>query len=354
MNKKNFVPKLYPLNHDTRKVWFVQWQDNRGVKRKTYGNLNKLPTKKARLKEAENIIFKLSQSELVAPVKSYNLYQLLSKLVHSKIDVLEHKSYLSYDSIVNGFGYWYKTIKKNDNPITDYFNYLAAKGLHKNTIRGKCCVLKSLTAELIRNKTIKENPFEGVLFKRVKATSKLPFNTIQTQLLKDYMSIYNTQLLLACEFMYYLYLRPNELRQLKIKDILFDDWKVVLSGTIAKDDDTIYKKIPLPFRDKINTLRNCNMDHFIFSHNNKPGAKMLSVNNLSNQHKIMLKKLNISNRYSFYSWVHTGIKNAALSNIPIKELQLQKGHHDLNMFNQYLKDLGVDDCVALVNNFPAM
>lgn len=353
MNKKNFAPTLYPLNHDTRKTWFVKWVDVRGVERKTYGNLNKLRTTKERLKEAQRIITKIEAGDTNAPVKTYKLCQLLSNLVQEKMPLLERKSYLSYDSHVNVFAHWLRGEGKDKQP-NEYFIYLAKRGLHKNTLRHKHIILKSLCSELVKQKRLKENPFANTNFKRVKATSKLPFNPTQTQLLKDYMTVYNNQLLLACEFMYYLYLRPKELRLLKIKDILFDDWKLVLSGEIAKDDDTVYKKIPLPFRDKINTLRACNVEHYIFSKTNKPGAKPVGVNYLSNLHRVMLKKLNISNRYSLYSWVHTGIKNAALSNIPIKELQLQKGHHDLNMFNQYLKDLGVDDCVALVNNFPAM
>ena len=110
---------------------------------------------------------------------------------------------MSYDSIVNGFGYWYKMEKSKEQKPTDYFTHLAIKGLHKNTIRGKCCVLKSLSNELVRNEIIKENPFEKVKFKRVKATSKLPFNNIQVLTLKKYMQQNNPQLLLACEFMYY-------------------------------------------------------------------------------------------------------------------------------------------------------
>jgi len=47
------------------------------------------------------------------------------------------------------------------------------------------------------------------------------------------------------------------------------------------------------------------------------------------------------------------LKKAAMSGIPIKQLQLQKGHSDLKMFDEYLKDLGVNDCQLLVNNFPS-
>lgn len=68
----------------------------------------------------------------------------------------------------------------------------------------------------------------------------------------------------------------------------------------------------------------------------------------------VLRGLLYDSRYSLYSWVHTGIKKAAMSGIPIKQLQLQKGSSDLKMFDEYLKDLGVNDCQLLANNFPSL
>ena len=59
-------------------------------------------------------------------------------------------------------------------------------------------------------------------------------------------------------------------------------------------------------------------------------------------------------RFTLYSWVHTGIKMAALKGIPLVQLQKQKGHSDLAMFEEYLKDLNINDCIEMVANFPEM
>lgn len=354
MNKKIFVPTLYPISRDMEKVWFVKWHDTNGRVQKTYGNLNKLPTKKDREKEAIVIIERLQNPNFEPRQRGLNIVQLLSKLNEFKKAAVEPKTYLCYDCIINDFALWYRNVKGRDIRENDYFNHLASKGLHKNTIRNRHIVLKGLCRELIERGNLFYNPFDNIKFKKIKPTSKLPFSKPQSELLKSWMKENDPQLLLACEMMYYLFLRPNELRQLKICDILFDEWKVCLSGTIAKDNDVIYKTVPEPFREKLLQLKNEPFNNYIFSLNNKPGPKLLVYKTLTVRHRKMLDELNISKRYSFYSWVHTGIKNAALSNIPIKQLQLQKGHHDLNMFDQYLKDLGVDDCSRLVNEFPVM
>jgi len=80
----------------------------------------------------------------------------------------------------------------------------------------------------------------------------------------------------------------------------------------------------------------------------------LSQNHLASKHLAFRKAANLSGRYAFYSWCHTGIKMAAMAGIPIKQLQLQKGHSDLKMFDEYLKNIGVEECWQLTNNFPVL
>lgn len=210
------------------------------------------------------------------------------------------------------------------------------RATQKHYTKQTYCV-KRVCRELISKGLLQSNPFDGVKFKKVRATSKLPSSANQVKQLREWMKINDKQMLLITEMLYYLYLRPAELLQLKIGDILFDDGKVIVSGNIVKDDDVIYKKIPQPFKPQIAELQKVNTHYYIIGYNQKPGTKPICYRNLATRHRKMLDACNISNRYSLYSWVHTGCKNAALTNIPIKELQLQKGHHDLNMFNEYLK-----------------
>lgn len=68
----------------------------------------------------------------------------------------------------------------------------------------------------------------------------------------------------------------------------------------------------------------------------------------------MLKDLNITGRYGFYSWKHTGAVMAVKGGINIKDLQLQLRHHSLDMVNEYLKNLGVTDSERLLNHFPGI
>lgn len=357
MIKKIFAPTLYPLDRDMRKEWFVRYKDKAGRPLKMRGKLNQLHTEPERLEEAERLILLITAPDRIEKERKKGLIGQLSDLLEYKRPFMRKKGYQSYSSILKCFARWYTSEASLKTEVVpgDYIRYLHEQNLHKNTIRGKTMVLKGLVKELVKKGLQTTNPFEAVVLqKKVKAQSKLPFTSNQVARLKTYMLQHDSQLWDACEMLYYLYLRPNELRQLKVEDIMFEEWKIFLKGTIAKDSDTIYKAIPIPLRPQLMKYTNAPANYFILSDNGKPGATMLSRDNLTKRMRTVLKTLNFGSRYSLYSWVHTGCKNAAMSGIPIKQLQLQKGHADLKMFNEYLKDLGVDDCEQLVVDFPSI
>ncbi|MCC6635220.1 MAG: site-specific integrase [Chitinophagaceae bacterium] len=357
MIKKIFAPKVYPLNEDLNRAWFVKYYDKTGRPCKKYGKLSVFNTVAEKRKEAARIIKKLLEPDWQPTLPKYNDFaSALADRLEYKRPAIEPKSYQSYFSILKLFTAWYRKERINNKHINpaEYVRHLQINGYHKNTIRNKILVLKGLTNEIIEDGLLNKNPFEKIKLKKVKAKSKLPFSREQVYLIKQYLLNYDKQLWEACEFLYYLYLRPNEVRSLKVEDIIYTEWRVFLSGNIAKDDDNIYKAVPIPLRNKLLQYQKYPTQFYLFSYGGLPGLKMLSRDNLSKRFAAVLKALNISNRYSFYSWVHTGIKDAAMSGIPLKQLQLQKGHHDLNMFNEYMKDLGVDDCLQLINNFPSL
>lgn len=351
MRKKISVPTLYPLNRDLAKTWFVKFYTPAGKLVKMYGQLAWYHTVKEKEAEGARIIAEILNPHTAPVEKRRDIIGLLSELLEYKKPGLEEKTYQSYFSILKGFAVWYRAAATHNKQVQpgEYIRHMQVKGFHKNTIRNRMIVLKGLAAE----KKITPNPFDGIKLKKVKGTSKLPFTDNQLTEIKQALAT-DLQIWLAVQFMYYLYMRPKELRLLKIGDILFTDNKIVLPGSIVKDDDTIMKAIPLPLQGAIAALRANPAHYYVFSKGGKPGTSPLGKNNLTRRVSAVLRGLNFSDRYTFYSFCHTGIKNAALSGIPLKQLQLQKGHADLKMFDEYMKNLGIDDCTQLVNNFPAM
>lgn len=357
MRKKIYAPTLYPINRDLSKTWFVKHTDSTGRPIKKYGNLNNLPTIRERLKEAEKIINGLAITNVVTHKKDNDFIALLYSLLEYKKPMIEPTTYTSFEIIIKAFGIWYRKEECNkisENVTINFIRYMHERGLHKNTIRNRIMVLRGLANELVEQKKIPANPLEKVKLKKIKPQSKLPFHRQQVIELLPIVEKEDKQLRDAIDFLYYLYFRPKEVRALKVKHILFEQMKIIATDDVLKDDDNYLKAIPIPMQQHILKYKGLPSEYYIFSASGSAGTKQLCRDILCRRMTRILRKLNYSNRYTLYSWVHTGIKDAAMSGIPIKQLQLQKGHHDLNMFNEYLKDLGVDDCLQLINNFPAL
>ncbi len=354
MDKKNFCFKLYPVNKEISKVWFVKYRDAAGRPQKSYGRLRHYNTVAERLKEAKRLIIILQKPVVEDIIKRNKLIINLSNALEYRRPSLEKKSYQTYFSILKYFAAWYHLEYKKDKHISPaaYIMHLHSLGKHNNTIRRANVLLKDLFNVLIREGHYAKNPFEFVKVKKIKAKSLLPFHQVQIAALKELIIKRDPQLWDAILFEYYLFFRPKEIRLLQVKHILFDAMQIILDDKIAKDDDNYLKAIPMPMQQTILKFQYLPKEFFLFSNNDKPGIKKVGVNNFCNRHRHFIKALQLGERYAFYSWVHTGIKAAAMAGIPHKQLQLQKGHSDLKMFDEYLKDLNINDCVELVNNFP--
>lgn len=358
MDKKNFFFKIYPLDQSLDKDWFVQVKDDFGNKKKKYGKLRHYSTVKEKKQEAKRIIAAINREENPTQALRHkmDISQWLFNILQEKKPALSKKTFQTYFSLFKKFGLWYHNAKKDGSNVSPqaYIMYLYESGFARNTIRKNAVVLKSYFNVLVSRGAYKVNPFDDVKVKKQRGKSLLPFHPLQIEILKKIIQDHNAQLWDACMFQYYLFYRPGELKQLKISDILFEDMKMIARSEVVKDSDNFTKKIPAPFQSFILKYRSYPPDYFIFSKSGTPGCYPVSDNYFSNLHLQCRKKANLSDRYAFYSWCHTGIKMAAMAGIPIKQLQLQKGHSDLKMFDEYLKNIGVEDCTQLEYNFPQL
>ena len=331
----------------------MQYRTASGKVRKLYGRMNHFHTKRERLSEFERIINKLQNPELVQVKQSEGLIANLEAVLDYKRPQLAEKSYQSYFSYLHKFAAWYNQQPRKTDPA-DYIRFMYSKGFHPNYIlRNKIC-LASWFKVLVKKNQYPANPFADIKIKKIKAQSLLAFHPDQVSVLKKEILATDPQLWDACLFEYYLFFRPKEIRMLKVENILFEAQTVSVGHTITKDDDVLLKAIPMPLQPVINKFRGLPPNWYLFSSCGKPGPVMLSRDHLSKRHRVILERLNYSHRYAFYSWVHTGAKNAAMAGIPLKQLQLQKGHSDLRMFDEYLKKIGVNECTQMIEQFPAI
>ena len=202
--------------------------------------------------------------------------------------------------------------------------------------------------------TIEANPFAGIKKLPESGNSYPPYKTYQAKRLLGYIAEHDAQLLLAVEMLYYAFVRPGEMRNLKIGDIDFEKWNICLRGEIAKNKKTQYVTVPPQLKEAmlLHRLTEYPETFYVFGRNGVPGEKPLGTNDLSSRHRKSVKAVGLPPEYKFYSWKHTSAVAVAEAHIPIKQLQLQLRHHSLDQVDIYLRSLGAQDLENLRDNFP--
>lgn len=339
------------------KTWFVKYAPIPGKLLKRYGKLNDLTTLEERLAEGERLIKEINEPSEKQVKQKSSLVLNLEAYLECKRPEWEERSFEDYRSILRQFTAWYyPKLKTNKHCCpSGFISYLFDEGYSKNYIRKNNFFFKAAFKWLVKEHLYHTNVFSDITVKKVRGLSKLPFTAAQKTALRSLIEASDKQLWLACELEYYCFIRPKELRLIKLSDI-DSNMMLWIRAEVAKDDDAAPVIIPAQLIPKIKALKeNYPAHYYLFGKGGKPSTKLLSKNSLNLRHSEYVKALNLGERYSLYSWVHTGIKEAALSKLPVKFLQQQKRHHSLDMFNQYLKDLTLfEDCIQMRDHFPTL
>lgn len=188
-------------------------------------------------------------------------------------------------------------------------------------------------------------------------TSQTPakyFQEYQKKRLKEYLSINAPELWMFCQYIYYCFLRPKELRHLKVGDIDLDTWRIRLKGENAKNWKFAYVCIPKNFRKEVFlSLDGRSPSEYLFSSKKDPN-KPIGEKTMTTKHRRLLNKIGFGEEYKLYSWKHTGAVACLLSGVNIKHLQIHLRHHDLETVDKYIRQLGFEDLGDLEDRFPAL
>jgi len=353
--KKFFSPVLktydYDLNAKWRVEWFIPIFNGLAIKRIVkYGNINSGTTVQERLKNADKLLLSLN---LKSPIEVKE--NILEKVISLGSINWRQKTIEAYNTVVQSYKIFLKGRYPEDATdliIQEYLFYLHKAGKDGNTIAKYRNTLFTLYTKAIGYGLTKKNPVLKVPSIRRNPRSLHFFSNSQIEKFKS-IEI-DKQLWLAIQMLFYCFIRPGELRLLKISAINFEYDFIEIPGSISKNKKTEKVVIPSQLKNQITGLQNYPNNCYILSKNGCPGNCPISTKWLNDNHKKILDQLKIKGNYAFYSWKHTGVVKAVKAGINIKDLQMQLRHHSLDMVNEYLKNLGVLDSDDLRNRFPTL
>lgn len=339
-SKKKPLPPRHSFSinspEDLSKLWYVSYYEKAKRIRK-YGGINKGKTYEERMKLA------LALLEDLQTDKDRSMYNRALDYVMTQ--PWRPKSKQSIKSIVDRF-----FLQSGPNPraaeVERFFNQLRQSRnptTYNNYRQRLLQVLKGIGEGKI---------VENIKPAKASSTPCLFFQRHQIAKLSAVIRVEDPELWLFVQFIYYCFIRPRELRQLKASSVLLDDKRIYVPGTISKNKVSQYVAIPDAFfPELVDHVERLNPDDYLFPWS-RDHSKPAPENHFYNRHRKFLRRLGFGKGYTIYSWKHTGAVAAVKAGANMKELQIQLRHHSLDQVNDYLRQMGVFDISNLRESFP--
>ena len=359
-------PWTYPVLHKSRKNWYVDFTildpASGTMKRKKY-MLNRFHGLKARQEMAKQKILwiveevkngwnpwvKAVTTREFTPwgtvITRYKEYLLAA----DRKGLLKHKTVYDYQSRVKIFEqfmdendirlqYVYQFDRGLCMEFLDYLYY--DKDVSAVTRNGYRTWLSTLAGWLIDKQYIgrDDNPVADIRMMREEEKKREPLSKEALKALNGYLEEHNRRFLLACYVEYYMNIRPDEMRFLKIGYIDIANCIVTLPGKFAKNrkrqEVTVPKKV-LKLMIDLKVFESPSQYH-LFGPDLAPSREQVAVNRFRQEWAKIRRAMNWPDSYQFYSLKDSGISDN-IDRYGLLAARDQARHADAATTNRYAK-----------------
>ena len=357
------VSYTYPTLH-TGKVWYIDFMAYDPVaqkmKRKKY-NVPPIKGTTARKGYASEMIFKLSvklregwNPWVTATTKrQYTLYKDVIEWYHLYITKL-HKTGSIKTTTLTDYRKRLKVLEEYTSKViqaptysyqfdqyfcSEFLDYILldrdASARTRNNYR---IWLSSLASWMVEKQYIERNPVENIKALKEEGKHRTALSPSDLKKMKVYLEKENPHYLLLCQFAYYTFIRPDELSNIKLKDINLSEQKVFVASSISKNrrdgmvglnDKLIKAMIDLKIFNHPN-------HYYLFGKDFKPSATKNTTRVYRNMFYKIRAALHWPDTYQFYSLKDSGIRDLANAE-GIVVARDQARHADISTTNKYLK-----------------
>lgn len=369
-------PQLCHYDFNLKKNWFIyfDYKDNQTgevIRKQFRYGINKHKTKKERLLlgNALTSFWKLKlnngwnpfpeEQKIIIRPTVCDAMDLILKIKKTNIGV---RAYQTYSHIIRTFKEWLVTNNFDTRLILNfdssyaqaYMDHLILKKNYSGrTYNDHLNILCTFFNCCTDRDWLLKNPFSKISKLPVEIGRNIAFKEKEKELLKNHLYNNDRNLYYFTQFIYYCFIRRSELTRLKIENIDFDNWTIVIPSGASKNKRQESVVIP---RDFVSELKQMNLQQlpnhwFIFGRYLKPGPEpYINYNHISSRHNKISNELGIGKEKGLYSWKHTGVCDVyPLLKGDIYALMRQLRHTDLTTTQIYLKSLGLVDNLAIRN-----
>ena len=180
---------------------------------------------------------------------------------------------------------------------------------------------------------IKESPVKNTKKKSIKEKTRVVLNEkekAKLALLKEE----NFHFYVFCMTTYYCFIRPNELKKLKVENVNIEKNYITIPSSISKNRKTENVTIPNIFIEELKEhIGKASKDLFLFGKKFVPGKQ--AITNLFYHWENVRKKYRFRKEVQFYSLKDTGITDMLNAGVPAIKVRDQARHSDLKITEIY-------------------
>ena len=269
----------------------------------------------------------ISSMEAKGTLKQKTAYDYLSR-----VGTLE--TYISECHVRISFAYQF-----DRGFVVDFLDYLIMdKDVSATTRNNYRTWLSTVGTWMVERKYISRNPVEDVHMLREKEKKREPLASTALARMREYLYKNNRHFLLACMMEYYTFIRPDEMRHLRIGDVSLSRKEVTVPAEVSKNR----KERTVGLNQKVILLMielnvfDAPSQYYIFGEGLKPGPEMTYLNHFRMEWRKVRTALRWPDSYQFYSLKDSGIRDLANAQ-GVVVARDQAGHYDVSVTNRYLK-----------------
>jgi integrase len=288
------------------------------------------------------------------------------KVLHKKFKGkdIRDETYYGYTSFLENLIKWMTEKKLNniyvyqfDKGIVNRFlEYIYVERNRTSKTRDNYLTfLRVLSTFLVENEYITIKPTEGisVLGKASrKAKNRNVIKPEDRERLKIHLEKDNPHMLLACEILYYCFIRPKEMSYLKISHINLEKQTIFVPGETAKNYKDAVVTIPMPLKEHFEhiNIKNFPGDYYLFSDQLQPGKTRRDEKQFRDYWAKVKKALKFPDTYKFYSLKDTGITNLIAQTGDPTSVRDQARHHSISITDLYTPHESMNSNSLIANN----
>jgi integrase len=189
-----------------------------------------------------------------------------------------------------------------------------------------------------------DNPFKAVDKQSVGYGEKnIAFTDTQVQEIIPYVKENDTYLYYFIGFIYYAFMRPSEIKRLKVRNIDMKKRQIRIEAAQSK----VKKLDILPIADGLYKIlqqmdiEGANPNHYLFTLKRKPSVEPMSRSWTTERFKLVKKQFGLTKNHSIYGFKHTGVCKWYEQTKDIVRVQRMCRHTSIDMTARYLKSLGL-------------